>query len=734
MSASFTLPSLVLAFSVFLCWGCRSGIPERLPEAGMVIESSMRIKPGTYLLGADSSLARGVITIRGENITVDFQGATLMGSPRGTAPDAMQGLAIHVEGGSRVLLKNLRVHGYKVAILADGTDSLQVLDADLSYNYRQRLYSRRDRENLADWLSYHQNDQDEWLRYGAALYLRDCSAPVVRGLSVTGGQNGLMLTRCRGGLLYNNTIQFNSGIGIGLYRSSNNRVMHNRLDYNVRGYSHDVYQRGQDSAGILCYEQSDSNTFAYNSATHSGDGFFLWAGQTTMDTGEGGCNDNLLFANDFSYAPTNGAELTFSRNRVVANRLAGCTYGIWAGYSYDSRFLGNEISDNETGIAIEHGHGNTIAYNDFQNHRQAIRLWERSSQPPDWGFAQARDVGSRDYIIAYNRFRQSEVALQISRTPQVDVFQNAFVDCDERWSGEPPAPSFRDNARTVGTTAPTLPDSMLRDLRPAPLPGGMETGLPDDWPAGRLSILVGEWGPYDYGYPAAWLRRVEGDTYVFLLDGPAGNWKLSGGMGFSRVNPKTGTFPATVTAQLAPGTGPRQIRWTFIGMPFVGPQGDSIAQGRPYTFSFKNTEVLPTWQVDLYDLPQPFDPKTSSVPLFGGEEKEPVRSWQTDTLAYIWWDGPGSDVGPRFASRARATLDLAPGDYELLLTSDEGARVFLDGELLIDDWEAHEPRVRRATFAGADARQLLVEHYNLLGLANLDVQMHRIVAEEEILE
>jgi hypothetical protein len=35
--------------------------------------------------------------------------------------------------------------------------------------------------------------------------------------------------------------------------------MHNRLDWNVRGYSHGIYARGQDSAGILCYEQSNDN-------------------------------------------------------------------------------------------------------------------------------------------------------------------------------------------------------------------------------------------------------------------------------------------------------------------------------------------------------------------------------------------------------------------------------------------------------------------------------------------
>ena len=46
-------------------------------------------------------------------------------------------------------------------------------------------------------------------------------------------------------------------------------------------------------AAILVFEQCNNNLFANNSATHSGDGFFLWAGQTTMDTGEGGSDTAL---------------------------------------------------------------------------------------------------------------------------------------------------------------------------------------------------------------------------------------------------------------------------------------------------------------------------------------------------------------------------------------------------------------------------------------------------------
>ena len=66
---------------------------------------------------------------------------------------------------------------------------------------------------------------------------------------------------------------FNSGIGIGLYRSSKKYHYHNRVDYNVRGYSYGKYKRGQDSAPPV-FEQSSNNVFAYNTATHSGDGFF----------------------------------------------------------------------------------------------------------------------------------------------------------------------------------------------------------------------------------------------------------------------------------------------------------------------------------------------------------------------------------------------------------------------------------------------------------------------------
>ena len=66
------------------------------------------------------------------------------------------------------------------------------------------------------------------------------------------------------------------------------------------------------------YEQSCFNVVAHNSITHSGDGLFLWAGQSTMDSGKGGANDNLFYANDFdpvkaaTYRALEGAEWFWS--------------------------------------------------------------------------------------------------------------------------------------------------------------------------------------------------------------------------------------------------------------------------------------------------------------------------------------------------------------------------------------------------------------------------------------
>lgn len=610
---------LVYLFLILLFAQCS---PDKGPvpiTPGLLITESTVFQPGRYELNApDTSLENALITVRGQNITLDFGGVEINGSNDVEWPNEFYGLCLKIEEGQNITIKNLKARGFKVALMATGVDSLQLIDCDFSYNYRQRLGSTREREDINDWLSYHQNDDDEWLRYGMAVYLKECDHALVSGLYVTGGQNALMLSRSNDGLFYNNTLQFNSGVGIGLYRSSRNRILHNKLDWNVRGYSHGVYARGQDSAALLCYEQSNDNVFAYNSATHSGDGFFLWAGHSTMETGQGGCNDNLIYNNDFSYAPTNGVEVTFSRNRVIQNRLVGCRYGIWGGYSFGSVFAGNTIRDNQFGLAIEHGQDNAIIYNDFTNNETGVQLFERNSLPAGWNYAENKDVRSRDTRIQYNAFVGVGRPLEISASDDVTVSNNAFEGFEVLLaaSEENPGLVFAENEvfqtgnlgdaasfRSENNVMPVFPAEQaaywqdiaakmdLREDLPAPLPDAMDVRLPETQLQGRAYMLVDEWGPYDFRRPAIWLREVSEDNYTFLLLGPTGNWKVVDGAGFTGINPKTGAFPATLRATPQPGADTLRLEFEFIGEQVITQFGDTLRRGTVVPFRFQRLSL-----------------------------------------------------------------------------------------------------------------------------------------------
>lgn len=712
-----------------------------------IINSNTLVESKTYLLEASSDFNQPVLVIEGDDITVDFNGAILQGSTS-EAPNQYQGLAVLVKNSRQVTIKNLSARGYKIALMAEDVDSLQLINCDFSYNYRPRLLSTRERENLADWLSFHQNEKDEWLRYGAGVYLKNCKAPLVKDVTITGGQNGLLMHQCDSGLIYNNSFHFNSGLGIGMYRSNGNRVMHNRLDWNVRGYSHGFYSRGQDSAGILCYEQSSDNVFAYNSATHSGDGFFLWAGQTTMDTGEGGANDNLVYRNDFSYAPTNGVEVTFSRNKIIENVITNCRYGIWGGYSWESEIIGNVLKENEYGIAIEHGQENKIVANQFKSDSIGVYIWERPSQPKDWGYAQKNEIDSRDYNIQSNLFDGVQVPLKIERSKYVNVNEaNCFQGFKTLLESNilPESFNFSNNqiSQTIGwgaaasfvganipnpNSAACMPKaSFASSTLVAPLPDGMNTELTADQPVGKSNILMTEWGPYDFKSPSIWLEKIEGDEYVFSLLGPQGNWKLKGGKGFKNLKAQAGVFPATLRAKRDPKAEELVLNLEFIGEAMTTPRGKKVRQGAVYPFSFYRYEKDLEWDISWYAYEEQNDPITNTEHFVKLKNKAPLASVKQTNLAFDWWRSPAEGVpADKFATFAQAKFESKPGVYKLRITSDDGVRLYLDGKLLIDHWDIHVPAMDEVEVTLGKEHLIEIEHFDAGGLATLIFEMEKV--------
>ena len=709
-------------FILFL-FACQS--EKKIPiKNGKTISQTISIQQDTFRLNGSDSLNQPVLVIEGENIVVDFNHAVLIGSNNKKWPDEFYGTGILIKG-KNITLKNATVRGFKVAVMAEGVDNLKLVDCDFSYNYRQHLKSTREREDFADWLSHHQNDKDEWLRYGSAVYLKKCDHALVKNIKVKGGQNGIMMTGCNNGLFYNNTIQFNSGLGIGMYRSSKNKIMHNKLDWNVRGYSHAIYQRGQDSAGILVYEQSNGNTFAYNSATHSGDGFFLWAGQTTMDTGEGGCNDNLIFKNDFSYAPTNGVEVTFSSNKIVGNKIKECKYGIWGGYSFNSEFIGNEIDSCKYGIAIEHGQNNTIVGNEFKALEIGVQLWAREKQPEDWGYAKNKDVSSINYDIFNNIFLQVANPLKISSSKNVLISdKNEYKDYKKVLSEEKPNRGLKLNEKT--------PDLNVQELieknNTPPLPDGMPTDLSADQLQGRQYILMDEWGPCDFRSPSIWLRNIKGNEYTFLLLGPSqGNYKISGGEGWSKLNRVSGAFPATLIATKKEGAEWLTLELEFIGEAFTDRFGNFNKKGKLFPFTFKRFEKKLNWQVRFYNYDTTTDPITHYEAFKNLENSPAVKTETKSELFFAWWGSPGEKISEdKFATFSKTDFEIEKGKYKISLTSDDGVKLFLDGKLLIDHWDIHEPATDIIEVQLGGVHKIEIEHFDGGGFGTLDFRIDKM--------
>jgi parallel beta-helix repeat protein len=633
--------------------------------------------PILLLAGCATTIERPVpsetpFRISGSNRVFDFGGAEIVG--KGSQPDEFEGTAIVVEGGRDITIRNVRIRGFKVAIHAIGVERLTIEDCDLSGNWRQRLNSTVDAEAPEDWLYGHRNDDNEWLRYGAGIYLDRCPNAVIRRNVGRNGQNGICIARSDGARIYDNDFSFNSGWGLAMYRSSLCIVSRNKFDWCIRGYSHEVYSRGQDSTGILVYEQCSHNVFAYNSATHGGDGFFLWAGHETLDkTGEGGSNFNLLYRNDFSHAAANGIEATFSvGNRFIENRLEECDHGIWAGYSSETEIRGNYIARNENGISIEHGQWNSVVENAFERNGTAVNLWwDRDEDLFKTAFGSKRNLKSENYLITDNTFRNDATALKVRESSWVIVAKNNFVkssvmfDFDSAidtfavqdnnfgdfekppdlglhfganwWKRPPPGARLLDHPAESQSTAVEAP----------PIFGSLDAYLPAGALRGRKHIYVDEWGPRDPSDPRIAEERKKQAVNLAI------GWKVA--------------FHAWESA----GAGRAPTDWDAV--------------------------------------------KAST----------PVELERADRLDYRWPGQPTKDVpADFFATIATTEVELEAGEYELRTISDDGIRVTVDEKVVIEDWSWHPPKTHTTKLTLSKGKHAIrVEHFEIDGYAQLSVRL-----------
>lgn len=706
------------------------------------IDRSCRVEVAGVVADANGD---GVIHIVADDVTVEFApGAVLRGSPDKVPPDQMAGTGIRIDGHRNVTIRGARVSGFKVGVLATNAPGLVVEGCSFDDNFRQHLKSTPRAEDQGDWLWPHKNDGHEWrTNYGAAVCVEGSAGVTVHGVTVRGGQNGIILDRVTGSRIYDNDCSFLSGWGLAMWRSSGNAVCRNALDFCVRGYSHGVYNRGQDSAGLLIFEQCSGNIIAENSITHSGDGIFGFAGREAIGEEPGppgfsyvrrGCNDNLMMRNDLSFSPAHGLEMTFSYgNRVVGNRFTeNAICGIWGGYSQGmliaentfERSGGGAYGLERGGVNIEHGSGNLIVGNTFRGDKCGVHLWWGESELLKRPAVAVNERGVSDNVIAGNTFQNVELALQLrdlsalhdkirgtlfagnkteNCAKEVDVTPGVPLATE----GEPPM-YVVPRAEAIGERHPV-------DARMAL--------------AGRDKIIMTEWGPWDH--VSALVRIVSsgagGDVYDVQGSSSLDIGLPSGGAQVHRE-----------------ADGPQHPARFVVR----APAGSACAYEVPLVVDGRRQSVTgvaweTTWNLKVF--PWESDPR------------ERLEAWRRegDRGAALEWSGPLSlalgSTGPRgipeFAKEkerlpgpahygviARTQLTLAKGRWRLVSMSDDGVRVMVGRgkaagmATVIENWTWHGPTRDAGEFEQETDGpvNIEVEYFQLDGFAVLDLALEPV--------
>ena len=701
----------------------------------VVIDKSCRvvIPAGTVIEDADDN---GVIQIGASDITIEFAvGSVLRGSALDTPPDEYKGYGIRLNGYKNVAIRNATVSGYWGGLWLTKADGLTLEGIDASDNRRAHLRSTPVAEDGGDWLSPHNNDQLEWLKnYGAAIYIEDSKNVTVHDCKVWHGQNALLLDRVNDSKIYDNDFSFNSGWGLGLWRTNRNVITRNAFDFCVRGYSHNVYNRGQDSAGILMFEQNNENVIAENSATHGGDSFFGFAGREAL--GERGpktlefCkrrgnNDNLLIANDFSYAPAHGIEMTFSFGNVFArNRLVGnAICGVWGGYSQDTLITKNTFAENggmgygleRGGVNIEHGKNNRVINNTFTNDKCGVHYWAGPNEgllKTPWG--KANGTESTNNIIASNKFNGEKVVFHFRHKSDVTLAGNEITGAEKEIDAEPAVEIKRVSAD---------------EIEPVKVPDYPVLGKTHPFGArkhlyGRENIIMTEWGPWDHEAPLVRTLVDTGDSVTYGMLKMPGKVKCkvkgvklerrtdakgaSGTDAFRVFTDKPGIFPFTL--DVTAGDFAQQVTGTLISTEWQ-------ATFFPWTENVDPREKLEDWR-KLADGPKAVSAKIGRIQFkygFGGPSNVGISQEVTDAKF----------EGNHFGMIATTKLPLPAGKWKFSTLSDDGIRVVVDGKPVIDNWTWHGPTKNDGVLdlPAAKTVEIEVAHFEIDGFSVLELSI-----------
>jgi hypothetical protein len=115
-----------------------------------------------------------------------------------------------------------------------------------------------------------------------------------------------------------------------------------------------------------------------------------------------------------------------------------------------------------------------------------------------------------------------------------------------------------------------------------------------------------------------------------------------------------------------------------------------------------------------------------------------MSPFKTDTvnkLNYAWWGGlKTEEKSEQFITIAEGEATLETGEYELGITWDDAVKVYVDGKMVINEWNPSHHSFDEASHKNSRLRlvggkhSFLVEHIGLGGFACLSLKLKKLSA------